>query len=149
MTAIPKPRRTVALNLQGSYILVTISEFRLRHDSNGFSAGYVLLKPGRMTCSFMSTYEEDKMITEPETNSAPASNPACSEALFPKYNYGMERVLVVEDDRAVQRALKRLFEAKGYGVDVAGSGTAALEMFQSAPPAGGLRGPRPPCASGQ
>jgi len=39
ITAIPKPRRTVALNLQGSYILVTISEFPLRHDFNGFSAG--------------------------------------------------------------------------------------------------------------
>jgi len=102
-----------------------------------------------MISALMSTYEEDKMVTEPETNSAPASNPACAEALFPKYNYGMERVLVVEDDRAVQRALKRLFEAKGYGVDVAGSGTAALEMFQSAPPAVVLLDLRLPGASGK
>src|SRR5260370_32495279 len=149
MTAIPKPRRTVALNLQGSYILVTISEFPLRHDFNGFSAGSSLRKPGRMNCSFMSTYEEDKMITEPETNSAPASNPACAEALFPKYNYVMERVLVVEDDRAVQRALKRLFESKGYGVDIAGSGTPALELFQNAPPSVVLLDLRLPGASGQ
>ena len=54
--------------------------------------------------------------------------------LVPKYNYAMERVLVVEDDRAVQRALKRLFEGKGYGVDIAGTGTAALEIFQNNPP---------------
>ena len=26
----------------------------------------------------------------------------------------MERILVVEDDRAVQKALKRLFEAEGF-----------------------------------
>ena len=54
--------------------------------------------------------------------------------VVPKYNYAMERVLVVEDDRAVQRALKRLFEAKGYSVDIAGNGTAALEIFQNGPP---------------
>src|SRR5229473_6028451 len=108
-----------------------------------------LRKPGRMNCALMSTYEEDKMVTEPETNSAPASNPACAEALFPKYNYGMERVLVVEDDRAVQRALKRLFESKGYGVDIAGSGTAALELFQNAPPSVVLLDLRLPGASGK
>ncbi|MDP9161713.1 MAG: response regulator, partial [Acidobacteriota bacterium] len=29
----------------------------------------------------------------------------------------IERILVVEDDRAVQKALKRLFEAEGFGVE--------------------------------
>jgi DNA-binding response OmpR family regulator len=46
-----------------------------------------------------------------------------------------ERILVVEDDRAVQKALKRLFEAEGFAVDIAGNGAAGLEMFRAAAPA--------------
>jgi DNA-binding response OmpR family regulator len=45
-----------------------------------------------------------------------------------------ERILVIEDDRAVQKALKRLFEAEGFAVDVAGNGAAGLEMFRAATP---------------
>lgn len=45
-----------------------------------------------------------------------------------------ERILVVEDDRAVQKALKRLFEGEGFAVDIAGNGTAALELFRAATP---------------
>src|SRR5580658_3525302 len=47
---------------------------------------------------------------------------------------GAERVLVIEDDRAVQKALKRLFEAEGFAVDIAGNGAAGLEMFRAAAP---------------
>jgi len=47
---------------------------------------------------------------------------------------GSERVLVIEDDRAVQKALKRLFEAEGFAVDIAGNGAAGLEMFRAAAP---------------
>src|ERR1700756_1599179 len=47
----------------------------------------------------------------------------------------MERILVVEDDRAVHRALKRLFEPEGYAVDEAFDGQSGLEVFRSAPPA--------------
>ena len=32
----------------------------------------------------------------------------------------MERILIVEDDQAVQKALKRLFEAEGYNVEISG-----------------------------
>jgi DNA-binding response OmpR family regulator len=46
-----------------------------------------------------------------------------------------ERILVIEDDRAVQKALKRLFEAEGFVVDIAGNGTAGLEMFRASTPA--------------
>src|SRR5271166_7067557 len=46
-----------------------------------------------------------------------------------------ERILVIEDDRAVQKALKRLFEAEGFTVDIAGNGAAGLEMFRAAAPA--------------
>jgi DNA-binding response OmpR family regulator len=45
------------------------------------------------------------------------------------------RVLVVEDDPTVQKALKRLFEAEGYTVEIQANGQAALESFRAAPPA--------------
>jgi DNA-binding response OmpR family regulator len=45
------------------------------------------------------------------------------------------RILVVEDDPAVQKALKRLFESEGYVVEIQGNGRSALESFQAAPPA--------------
>jgi len=47
----------------------------------------------------------------------------------------MGRILVVEDDPAVQKALKRLFESEGYAVEVQANGKSALESFQAAPPA--------------
>jgi DNA-binding response OmpR family regulator len=47
---------------------------------------------------------------------------------------GAERILVIEDDRAVQKALKRLFEGEGFAVDIAGNGVAGLEMFRAARP---------------
>jgi DNA-binding response OmpR family regulator len=45
------------------------------------------------------------------------------------------RILVVEDDPSVQKALRRLFETEGYTVEVQGNGRSALESFQVAPPA--------------
>jgi DNA-binding response OmpR family regulator len=45
------------------------------------------------------------------------------------------RVLVVEDDPSVQRALKHLFEAEGYSVEIHGNGQSALERFHAFPPA--------------
>src|ERR1700723_1123388 len=47
----------------------------------------------------------------------------------------MGRVLVVEDDPSVQKALKRLFETEGYAVEVQANGQSALESFQAAAPA--------------
>ena len=47
----------------------------------------------------------------------------------------MERILVVEDDRAVQKALRRLFEAEGFAVEISADGKSALEAFRAAPPA--------------
>ena len=47
---------------------------------------------------------------------------------------GAERILVIEDDRAVQKALKRLFEAEGFAVDIAGNGAEGLEMFRTTAP---------------
>jgi DNA-binding response OmpR family regulator len=45
-----------------------------------------------------------------------------------------ERILVIEDDRAVQKALRRLFEAEGFAVDIASNGLTGLEMLRTAAP---------------
>ena len=44
------------------------------------------------------------------------------------------KVLIIEDDHAVQRALVRLFQSEGYVVDVAGEGQLGLEVFRSSHP---------------
>src|SRR5262249_13583109 len=46
----------------------------------------------------------------------------------------VDRILVVEDDRAVQRALKRLFEAEGYAVQTVADGNTAVELFRASSP---------------
>lgn len=46
----------------------------------------------------------------------------------------METILVVEDDRSVQIALRRLFECEGYKVQVCGDGQSALNAFRAAAP---------------
>jgi len=61
----------------------------------------------------------------------------------------MERVLVIEDDRAVQKALKRLFEAEGYAVEVASDGSDGLEKFRAAPPSALVLDLRLPGLGGQ
>jgi DNA-binding response OmpR family regulator len=45
-----------------------------------------------------------------------------------------DRILIIEDDRAVQKALRRLFEGEGFTVDVAGNGATGLELFHAAQP---------------
>jgi DNA-binding response OmpR family regulator len=45
-----------------------------------------------------------------------------------------ERILVIEDDRAVQKALRRLFESEGFEVHVAGNGAEGLELFRASAP---------------
>jgi len=47
----------------------------------------------------------------------------------------VEKILVIEDDRAVQRALKRLFESEGFSVDASYDGHAGLDSFRASPPA--------------
>jgi DNA-binding response OmpR family regulator len=58
------------------------------------------------------------------------------------------RILVVEDDPSVQKALRRLFETEGYTVEVQGNGKSALESFQAAPPAAIILDLRLPKLSG-
>jgi DNA-binding response OmpR family regulator len=59
------------------------------------------------------------------------------------------RILVVEDDRAVQKALKRLFEAEGFAVQIASDGQAALEAFRITAPAAIVLDLRLPLRSGR
>lgn len=61
----------------------------------------------------------------------------------------MERILVVEDDRAVQKALKRLFEAEGFQVEICGDGKIAVETFQACRPAAVILDLRLPGVSGR
>lgn len=59
------------------------------------------------------------------------------------------RILVVEDDPAVQKALKRLFETEGYTVEIQSDGQSALESFQAATPAAVVLDLRLPKMSGR
>jgi len=61
----------------------------------------------------------------------------------------LERILVIEDDRAVQKALRRLFEAEGFAVEIASSGTAGLELFRTSQPSALVLDLRLPGVSGQ
>ncbi len=61
----------------------------------------------------------------------------------------MDRILVVEDDRAVQKALKRLFEAEGFVVQITSDGRSALDAFRAATPAAVVLDLRLPALSGR
>jgi DNA-binding response OmpR family regulator len=45
-----------------------------------------------------------------------------------------QRILAIEDDSAVRRVLKRLFESEGYFVDLAKDGMSGLELFRKSRP---------------
>lgn len=64
-------------------------------------------------------------------------------------NRYMEKILVVEDDRAVQKALKRLFVSNGYGVEIAHNGNEGLESFAAVTPAAVVLDLRLPGMQGQ
>lgn len=59
------------------------------------------------------------------------------------------RILVVEDDPAVQKALRRLFETEGFPVEVQSDGQSALESFQTSAPAAVVLDLRLPKLSGR
>src|SRR5437763_330707 len=61
----------------------------------------------------------------------------------------MEKILVVEDDRTVQNALKRLFASSGYSVEIARTGTAGLESVRTALPSAVILDLRLPGMPGQ
>jgi DNA-binding response OmpR family regulator len=59
------------------------------------------------------------------------------------------RIMVVEDDPAVQKALRRLFETEGYAVETQSDGKSALESFQASAPAAIVLDLRLPKVSGR
>lgn len=61
----------------------------------------------------------------------------------------MERILVVEDDHAVQKALKRLFESEGFTVEISADGKAAVDAFRKAVPSAIVLDLRLPLMSGR
>ena len=61
----------------------------------------------------------------------------------------MDRVLAIEDDPAVQRALRRTFESAGFDITVASDGTTAMDVFRSAAPRVVILDLRLPGRSGQ
>lgn len=61
----------------------------------------------------------------------------------------VERILVVEDDHAVQKALKRLFETEGFEIEISGDGKAGLEAFRKATPSVVVLDLRLPMMSGR
>src|SRR6185312_1286463 len=67
----------------------------------------------------------------------------------PGLGSAMDRILVVEDDRAVQKALKRLFEAEGFEVHISGDGMSALAAYRAAAPAAVVLDLRLPAMSGR
>jgi DNA-binding response OmpR family regulator len=60
-----------------------------------------------------------------------------------------QRILVIEDDGATHRVLKRLFEPEGYAVDLAKDGTSGLELFRKMRPSAVVLDLRLPDISGQ
>jgi len=61
----------------------------------------------------------------------------------------VQRILVIEDDAVVRKALKRLFESQGYTVDLAGDGMSGLETFHKQRPSAVVLDLHLPRMSGQ
>ena len=61
----------------------------------------------------------------------------------------MEKILIIEDDRAVQKALKRLFESEAYAVEIKADGKSAVDAFRAAAPAAIVLDLRLPAMSGK
>ena len=60
-----------------------------------------------------------------------------------------ECILVVEDDRAVQKALRRLFEGEKFSVEICSDGKSAVEAFRRAAPSVVILDLRLPAMSGR
>lgn len=61
----------------------------------------------------------------------------------------MERILVIEDDPKVQRAMSRLFEPEGFAVEIASDGRTGVQAFSACQPGVVLLDLRMPGMSGR
>ncbi len=57
-----------------------------------------------------------------------------TQQVIPEETKFMEEILIVEDSRAMQNALRRLFEGDTMSVQIAGDGVEALELFRGRVP---------------
>ena len=89
------------------------------------------------------------MRLEPSRVSALQRDEALPRFGVPYTGRPMERILVVEDDRAVQKALRRLFEAEGFAVEISADGKSALEAYRAVTPAAVVLDLRLPAMSGR
>lgn len=92
----------------------------------------------------MMPVEVSRSVVVPRTQEERGAFPYVDPGAIP-----MERILVVEDDRAVQKALKRLFESEGFAVEIQADGKSALEAFRTATPAAIVLDLRLPAMSGR
>jgi DNA-binding response OmpR family regulator len=60
----------------------------------------------------------------------------------------MKKLLVVEDDRSVQKALRRIFESEDFVVEITGDGKSGLDAFRSSHPSAVVLDLRLPGMSG-
>ncbi len=67
---------------------------------------------------------------------AVAYSRSCVDAVvtFTRRGEVLEKLLVIEDDRATRKALKQLFEVEGYTVEVAENGAEGLARFRASRP---------------
>jgi DNA-binding response OmpR family regulator len=70
-------------------------------------------------------------------------------ALFEVETEEMDKVLAIEDDPSVQRALRRTFETAGFDITVAADGSSAMDVFRSTTPRVVILDLRLPGRSGQ
>lgn len=92
------------------------------------------------------------MRVEANADSAPHSIPSTLLKQPTRLTQGantMERILVVEDDPAVQKALKRLFESEGFAVEISSDGRAAVDAFHKTTPSAIVLDLRLPLMSGR
>jgi len=61
----------------------------------------------------------------------------------------MDKVLAIEDDPSVQRALRRTFETAGFDITIASDGTSAMDVFRATMPRVVILDLRLPGRSGQ
>jgi DNA-binding response OmpR family regulator len=82
-----------------------------------------------MRCEFESNPEERGKLMAAATLAATLTRPPKSDAA------PMERILVIESDRALQKVLQRLFSSEGYAVDVVPDAVCGLERVRQGVPA--------------
>ena len=67
-------------------------------------------------------------------NMEPFSPPMAVSGKIENAVPALGRILVIEDDPAVQKALRRLFEGEGYAVEAHSDGASGLQSCQAMPP---------------